>query len=256
MVLLPSLIHPERNDKKFWFKILLLSSFFPVLFANLDMLRGGTTFSDAGNRILGLLPSQYFGFLLGLGDDIGVVYFKIFLFSPDLVPPIFSWHVSTRSFSAFGGDKDPECLDWSLGHVFFIWGFKGKKICFSFLSALLVALCLRMSPQDHRSFSNSSHQLNSFSWRVEVWKGSLAWIGERWAFGYGLGSFHDLSEFSCHREKGVEAHNAYLQLWFETGVVGVLAYLSIYWNLFVRFIIVIKNQHLLFPKNMRLFWLI
>jgi O-antigen ligase len=104
----------------------------------------------------------------------------------------------------------------------------------------MLALALALPPVAERFgdlFAYSPRQLNSFAWRVQVWKYSWGPILESWALGHGLASFRDLSgaflsyDQQITAREGVDPHNVYLQLWFETGLAGLAAYLGVYWQL-------------------------
>ena len=73
--------------------------------------------------------------------------------------------------------------------------------------------------------------LNSFAWRNFLWEGSFAYIWRQPIFGYGLHSFPFYSaEFFYPTPGGTYAHNDYIQVLFETGLVGLIAFLWIFWR--------------------------
>ena len=79
-------------------------------------------------------------------------------------------------------------------------------------------------------------------WRVQLWKSSLDLVKHRPVVGHGLGSFESYSAdfFTLDKKHertggGTPAHNAYLELLFETGVVGLSAYLAIFFVILRRF---------------------
>ena len=68
-------------------------------------------------------------------------------------------------------------------------------------------------------------------WRFRLWESSVDSIKRRPFTGYGLGSFQELSADFFNLEKnGAPAHNAYLELLFETGLIGLLSHLAIYFT--------------------------
>lgn len=74
-------------------------------------------------------------------------------------------------------------------------------------------------------------QLDSFSWRVQAWQASLKWMEpSHYLTGYGMDAFHFHSlQFSpFFGKEGFYAHNVYVQLFFDTGLIGLLAYLWIF----------------------------
>ena len=77
---------------------------------------------------------------------------------------------------------------------------------------------------------------NSFSWRLELWRSRLSQVKETLLFGNGLASFESVSE-----SEGFGAHNTYLQVVFETGIIGIAAYLGIYLKLLRAFYTKARN---------------
>ena len=72
--------------------------------------------------------------------------------------------------------------------------------------------------------------VNAYAWRKLLWEKAVAYIAQRPLFGYGLYSFpyYSPSFFPLETERGVDAHNVYVQLLFETGIMGLLSYLWIF----------------------------
>lgn len=80
-------------------------------------------------------------------------------------------------------------------------------------------------------------QLNSFAWRVVLWKQALAWIEPvRFVVGYGLESFRFYSTTFFDLAGKVEwnAHNVYVQYLFELGILGLGAYLYVFGRMLVH----------------------
>lgn len=78
-------------------------------------------------------------------------------------------------------------------------------------------------------------RLNSFAWRQLIWEDGLRWMETvRYAFGYGVSAFLHYSPgfFSMSGGTRFGAHNVYVQLFFDLGVVGLMAYLALLWGLF------------------------
>jgi len=71
--------------------------------------------------------------------------------------------------------------------------------------------------------------LDSYSWRVALWKDALSYMApETWAWGNGINSFFAESPrfFSISGGRPFGAHNVYLQLLYDTGLVGLLVMLA------------------------------
>jgi putative inorganic carbon (HCO3(-)) transporter len=75
--------------------------------------------------------------------------------------------------------------------------------------------------------------LNSFAWRKLLWTEALNWMGVRqYMFGAGGGSFmfNSAHFFSLSGGRHVGAHSVIVQLLFEYGVLGIAAYLLMFWR--------------------------
>ena len=96
-------------------------------------------------------------------------------------------------------------------------------------------------------FTTRSEEADSINWRVEVLQTMAPHVLERPAFGFGVGNFVTLrkadSDFGLFDDP--EAHNDYLRLAIETGLLGLAAYLSF---LIVLGIQTIKN-YLAWPRQ-------
>jgi O-antigen ligase len=244
MMALPSLIQPERNDKRFWIKVLLASTVLPVIFANLDMVKGGTSFEDAGSRILGTFTHpNILAFYLVL--VVGLVFYTLKTMPISRVKKAFLLMYLANVFILLIATKTRNA--WiSCWLLFLIYGFlKQKRYIFISLGIVAVAMLIpeiASRAADMKSAS-SGGKLNSFAWRVELWKSSMPWIKERFFTGYGLASFQDMSrQFFLLERKGVDAHNTYVQILFEMGIFGLLSYITIYFSIFKTFLARIKRS--------------
>ncbi|MBI2095945.1 MAG: O-antigen ligase family protein [Candidatus Omnitrophica bacterium] len=224
MAMLPSLVDPKKDDEKFWVRLLVVSSLLPALFAGLRLVQGGGRISGTFTHpnilafylvwaiaaVFYILRSESFR-PTGPGRTLLAVY----------VPGLLALLLATGSRNAWVG-----C--WLF---FFVYGLlRERKYVFISLAALLsVFLVSDVASRVTDLFAYQAHRLNSFEWRLEVWKDSLAPVREKLFLGHGLGSFRELSaDFLFSERQGAEAHNAYLQLLFETGLAGLLAYLAVY----------------------------
>ncbi len=238
MALLPSLIDPQKNDKKFWIKILILSSILPVVFANLDLARGGVPMADSANRIQGTFTHpNILGFYL-----VWVMMLVLYIFKSGLLRLsyfkkflLLLYGLNLTVLLVATKTRNAWICAWLL---LFLYGlFKERRYIYYSLGILIFGFFLSgVASRVTDLFVHNTSRENSFAWRLDVWKDSLGSIMEKWMLGHGLGSFRELSRnFLIENKKGAEAHSVYIQLLFETGIVGLFAYLSIYWNLFREF---------------------
>jgi O-antigen ligase len=84
---------------------------------------------------------------------------------------------------------------------------------------------------------SSATQLNSFEWRTSIWESGLQWMTPvHYVYGYGLEAFKDLAPtfFSEANRVNWGAHNVYVQLFFDLGLIGILAFFWMYFQLMDR----------------------
>ncbi|MDE3270648.1 O-antigen ligase family protein [Pseudoalteromonas sp. G4] len=69
--------------------------------------------------------------------------------------------------------------------------------------------------------------LNSFEWRLVVWKSAIPWILESFWLGHGFNSFgyYFLDFIQLEEENSFDAHNMYVQYIFDLGFIGLASYL-------------------------------
>ena len=87
-------------------------------------------------------------------------------------------------------------------------------------------------------------QLNSYAWRQLLWRAGLRWMdGLHWLYGYGLESFRFYSPqfYPMPGQDSWDPHNVYIQLYFETGVIGLVTYGWLFWRLLPRLLTVAAN---------------
>lgn len=74
-------------------------------------------------------------------------------------------------------------------------------------------------------------KLNSFAWRLRIWESGLQWMEPlRYVYGYGVDGFRNYSTTFFEAANKIQwgAHNVYVQWFFDTGALGLLAYLWLY----------------------------
>lgn len=80
-------------------------------------------------------------------------------------------------------------------------------------------------------------RLNSFAWRVLLWEAGLRWMeASHYLFGYGLEAFRFHSQTFFTLAGGIDwsPHNLLVQILFDMGVVGLVAYLFTFWRMIGR----------------------
>jgi O-antigen ligase len=74
-------------------------------------------------------------------------------------------------------------------------------------------------------------RLNSYAWRKLIWHDGLTWMQPSHYFlGYGLEAFkhYSLDFFSRAGDREAGAHSVYVQLFFETGALGLATFIWLY----------------------------
>jgi len=234
MFIIPFLIIKEKEDFLFWLKIFAWSFVLPIFFANIDLIAGGRQFADAGKRIEGTFTHpNILAFYLVLGVT---TYFYILKSGFWKLRPIILWAmrilmlnmlvllIATKTRNAW--------IACFLG--FFIYGFlKDKKLLVILL--LLIPMTLLVPTVKDRVLTVISDKqeanyngLNSMEWRLHVWQSALPMIKQRPLQGYGLASFIPMSEKFLDVGSNIQAHNAYLEVLFETGILGLLSFVLLF----------------------------
>lgn len=80
---------------------------------------------------------------------------------------------------------------------------------------------------DSQITETGGEKLNSYAWRKVVWLSSWEFIQDKMFFGYGYNTFshYFLDFFVLQESKGFDAHNAYVQVTFDMGFLGLLGFL-------------------------------
>ena len=91
------------------------------------------------------------------------------------------------------------------------------------------------------AMASKADEINSFAWRELMWESAFADVADTPLFGKGLASFapnslkfFPLADAEKTDSKGIGAHSAYVQAFYETGAVGIVCYFMIYVSLFSR----------------------
>lgn len=117
--------------------------------------------------------------------------------------------------------------------IFFAACFRQKRLIWVFVALLLVFSLL--SPLRSR-FYDLSTSFNSLAYRLSIWRGGLEQMSEILVLGRGLGSFAKLDIL------GELAHNDYLRLIFELGLLGLLAHLILSGGLIIRLVGLLRSK--------------
>lgn len=240
MFILPLALIKTEQDFQYFLKVMILSSVGPVLYGLFQLVSGfdwylgervASTFTHPNifafyilttiGTILSLLAAEN-GLLTKKGRRALALY---------LVPLLVAL-LATKTRSAWAG-----CLV-----LFLVYGLiVDKRVLALTLILPLFALAIpSVSARLHDLLTGTQYvgwvqDVNAYAWRKILWEKSLAFITQRPVFGYGLYSFPYYSPtfFPLETDRGVDAHNVYIQLLFETGFAGLAAYLWIFGRKFI-----------------------
>jgi hypothetical protein len=117
------------------------------------------------------------------------------------------------------------------------------------LGALSVSIALFFMPETFwtRVLSPSAYSIekaHNVKSRLEMWEAAFMLIKDNWLFGVGLFNQIELPKYNnLSKLTGVHsgAHNAYLQLWIETGILGLLLFLYILYTFWRDLSVAEKN---------------
>lgn len=101
-----------------------------------------------------------------------------------------------------------------------------KKVLW-FILLLFCGAALLMSPVGTRLLSSFSSQDTSNTERLRLWQEALVHIGERPLLGTGLGNYPLLVQPSASYRDPIYAHNMYLDIALEVGIVGLVFFLGV-----------------------------
>ena len=223
--LVPFFIIKTRDDRKLWIKILLFSSIVHIIFADWDLFKHGIH-----ARIQGAFshPNVLAFYIILI---ISIIFFilksKEFILSRTKVNILRLYMLNLFVLLLFTKTRNA----WiACSAMFFIYGLlKERKYV---LYTIMIPLILSFSPIVHdrvqSAISEGPGVDNSFGWRLKMWKVAWDYIKDKFMFGYGLASFEFISLQFPPLVRGSGAHNTYIELLFETGVLGILAYLNIF----------------------------
>jgi O-antigen ligase len=227
-----------EEDYGRWMKAILLSSLIPVIYGFIDAATGGVA-REEGFRIRSTFSHpNIFAFYLVLMLTLVFYFMKAKVsFIPEWIRktlPIYLFLMMalllmTKTRSA-----------WLACFVFFlIYAFLYDRKYLIWIA--LIPLISLMIPEIMDRITDLGQgyevinysKLNSYAWRMLIWHDGLNWMmPSHYMFGYGLESFKfksvDFFTMSSGMPNG--AHNIYVQIFFETGLLGLLAYIWIYFK--------------------------
>ncbi|NUU00244.1 O-antigen ligase family protein [Herbaspirillum robiniae] len=123
--------------------------------------------------------------------------------------------------------------------LFFVYGVMFERRYLIYLAILPMLALLVPSVQDRVLQLDSGNtvqtyaKLNSFAWRVYLWESGLKWMSvTRYLTGYGVEAFPYYSQtfFPLAGTTKWGAHSVFVQWFFDTGIIGTIAYLAVFYQ--------------------------
>jgi len=238
--LAPSLLQRCRDDQNYSIKVMLLSSIAPVAYAFLDLYHGGYTNSET-ERISSTFPHpNIFAFYLVL--IISITFFTLKTNSKIISNStrFFLWAYLAVMVVELALTKTRSA--WAVLYFTLIaYGcfFERRYLLYSVALSLAAMLITPIQDRllnlaDARVFWNYGFAANSYEWRQILWASAWTWMpSSTIVLGNGLGSFMKLSPtfFPLAGRTEFGAHNVYLQLLFEEGLIGVASFIWLFFGL-------------------------
>ena len=227
----------DLADLRRFLLLIVAGSIVPTLYAGLQLALGWAVFGEDGIRVFSSFPHPniYAFYLMTI---LAVVLTLLaghgFGLSPRLrralvlyVPVLLALILLTKTRSAWAG----------AGLILVTHGLLFDRRTLLYFLGLPVALLAvpefaeRLADLQQGNTTDAYEKLNSYAFRVLLWQGAMAWFWERPLFGWGLSSFgHYVAQFFPLplENDTIDSHSVYVQFLFETGVIGLLAYLWLY----------------------------
>jgi len=229
-----------QEDFRYMVRLIIASSIIPVLYGIVSIgLNAGGGFSNFRLQST-FTHANIFAFYLTLVISLGLYVLK---------SPTFKLSsVQRYSFTAYVGLLFLLLLltqtrsAWAACFLLFV--LYGAMFERRYLLYILMLCCLallipsvqqRLLDLDAGNTVSTYTRLNSFAWRVYLWESALNWMSPaRYLTGYGVESFGYYANVFFPLAGNVEwkAHNVFVQLFFDVGVVGLVAYLAVFYQCF------------------------
>lgn len=235
----------KESDVTFLIMFIVLSSVVPFLFSVFEFaLPAGSTTKD-GFRLFGSFshPNIYAFYLVLIAS---LCFFSInqrYLYFPRLFITVAKFILATSLIFLILTKTRSAWLAFVV--VITIYGilYNRRYILYLILIAIVAMLIPSIQERILEVFSGNSvddlatgESLNSYAWRKVVWAASWEFILQKPFFGHGYDTFsyYFLDFFPLEEKKGYDAHNTYVQIAFDMGFLGVIAYVSIFLTVLYR----------------------
>jgi len=227
-------------------KIVVYSSFIPIIAVVYEFVFPAGSTNQNGFRLFSTFSHpNVFAFYLVTIVSVCFFVIKSDLFASETKFRQQCWVVLALSLMCILGTKTRSA--WAVvALLVLIYGiFREKKYLVYLLIASSIALLIPsiqervldlLQGNDPDALLENYEALNSYAWRKVIWAGAMEKFWEQPIFGFGYESFTHYSGafFIIESDEGIGAHNTYVQLLFEIGIVGFIAFLWLLVPLMIR----------------------
>jgi len=228
----------SKDDKKKLINGIILSSFIPVSvgLAQRFMGEGEVIFGEFFRRIYGTFfyPNSLAFFLVLV---IGLALERFYRSKKISFKVLYAGLILLYFFVLLGTYTRGA---W-IGIILLFLVFSALKLPRLLLAGFLILVLIYFLGPTLQERINDVISLEPFSsliWRFRLWRNTLPFFYEKPLLGHGIGSFQSVSQKlqGLSTLPAPEAHNDYLRLLIETGVLGVLTYFAIQLRLAIFFL--------------------
>lgn len=236
----------DRRDGEYFIKFIIYSAVIPITFVFFEFIFPESSTTRNGFRLFGSFSHpNIFAFYLVLIGTLCMYSIKsaVFCFSHKFLTHAKIIFITSMCCLLLTQTRSA----WlAMIVMFLIYGILAERSYLLYLFALVVLSLLIPSVQERvfDIFSGPSgtelpigESLNSYEWRKVVWLSSWDYIANKPFFGHGYDTFsyYFLDFFPLQEKEHFDAHNAYVQIAFDMGFLGVISYLTIFILLIMRF---------------------
>ncbi|MDI1360972.1 O-antigen ligase family protein [Methylotenera sp.] len=225
----------SEEDYGRWIKAVLLSSVIPVIYGFIDLANGGYNGQESeGLRISSTFSHpNVFAFYLVLMISLSfycyktkAAYISVFIRRtlPIYIFILLALLVLTKTRTAW--------VSCAAFFTMYALIYERKYLLYILLAPILAFMIPEVRDrlldlgQGNQVINYS--KLNSYAWRKLIWHDGLSFMSRsHYFFGYGLEAFKERSVdfFTMSGGKKMDAHSVYVQLFFETGIFGLVTYI-------------------------------
>jgi putative inorganic carbon (hco3(-)) transporter len=232
-------IRSER-DFAFFLKVVVLSSVLPVLYGMFQTTSGIDWPLDDRLQSTFSHPNIFAFYVLLV---VGVIFFLLatervrigghlrILLMLYLIP-LLGVLIMTKTRNAWAG-----CLVLFLAYgVIYDWRVLILTLVLPVIALMVPGVLERLADLETGNYyiGGPAVAVNAYAWRQILWDSAFVYIWRQPILGYGLDSFPFYSPFffPLDRTTGTYAHSVYIQFLFETGFVGLICFLWIFFLCF------------------------